>query len=56
MMAAEGKNFPIYFGGLELFEYHTSTGNYALSPSDSLSGIFPFMISYLDSYLKHYLF
>ena len=55
MMAAEGKNFPIYFGGLELFGYHTSTGNYALSPSDSLSGIFPFMI-FLFGFLFEALF
>ena len=44
ILASEGKTPPVYFGGLALFGYHVSSDNYALSPSDNLNGIFPFMI------------
>ena len=42
-LAAMGKSTPLPISGLEVWTYNQIAGNYALSPSSSLTGIYPFI-------------
>ena len=44
ILAEEGKSIPHKFGGLELFSYHVTAGNYALAPNSNVTGIYPFVV------------
>lgn len=44
ILAEEGKSIPHKFGGLELFSFHVTAGNYALAPNSNVTGIYPFVV------------